>query len=96
MAENATSVTKMSTVRRTKVCDVVSARSSTNEKKRLPTRLERLGTTARSSQTTANRPRGDTKGNNPCGHTVAPLDARDVLGIDLKAGKQEQKCQTEL
>ena len=47
----------MSTVRRTKVCDVVSARSSTNAKKRLPTRLERLGTTASSTQTTANKPR---------------------------------------
>ena len=57
MAENATSVTKISTVRRTKVCDVVSARSSTNAKKRLPTRLERLGTTASSTHTTANRPK---------------------------------------
>ena len=47
----------MSTVRRTKVCDVVSARSSTNAKKRLPTRLERLGTTASNTQTTANKPR---------------------------------------
>lgn len=56
-AENATSVTRMSTVRRTKVCDVVSARSSTNAKKRLPTRLERLGTTASNTQTTANKPR---------------------------------------
>ena len=57
MAENATSVTRMSTVRRTKVCDVVSARSSTNAKKRLPTRLERLGTTASNTQTAANKPR---------------------------------------
>ena len=39
---------------------------------------------------------GDAKRNDPRRHAVTPLDTRDVLGIDLKAGKQEQKGQAEL
>ena len=39
---------------------------------------------------------GDTKRDGPRRQAVAPLDARDALGVDLKAGKQEQKGQTEL
>ena len=39
---------------------------------------------------------GDTKRDDPRRQAVAPLDARDALGVDLKAGKQEQKGQTEL
>ena len=39
---------------------------------------------------------GDAKRDDPRRHAVTPLDARDVLGIDLKAGKQEQKGQAEL
>ena len=39
---------------------------------------------------------GDTKRDDPRRQAVAPLDARDALGVDLKAGEQEQKGQTEL
>ena len=39
---------------------------------------------------------GDAKRDDPRRHAVAPLDARNVLGVDLKAGEQEQKGQAEL
>lgn len=39
---------------------------------------------------------GDTKRDDPRRQAVAPLHTRDALGVDLKAGKQEQNGQAEL